>query len=85
MDFSNNIAFERVYYNLESQTLFVIFRNGHGTKYAHENVPKEIYNDFKASKFSNIYYHKKIKDKYNKKIDFLTDEDHKHLNFQKYD
>ncbi|RBQ22340.1 hypothetical protein ALNOE001_20830 [Candidatus Methanobinarius endosymbioticus] len=85
MDFSNNIAFQRVYYNHESKTLFVIFRNGHRTKYAHENVPEDVYNDFKASEFSNRYYYQNIKDKYNKKIDFWTDEDHKHLNFPEYD
>jgi KTSC domain-containing protein len=83
MDFSNNIAFERVYYNNDLKILFVIFRNGHGTKYAHENVPINVYNDFKESEFSNRYYNKNIKDKYNRKIAFLTDEDHKHLSFYK--
>lgn len=84
MNFSNNIAFERVYYDSETRALFVIFRNGHGTKYLHENVPEEIFNDFEKSNFSNRYYHENIKDKYKKEISFLTSEDHNYLNFPEY-
>ncbi len=82
MDFSNNIAFQRVYYDFESKTLFVIFRNGHGTKYAHKNVPNEVFEDFKKSNFSNRFYYKNIKDKYSHEIDFLSDMDHEYLNFK---
>jgi hypothetical protein len=84
MDFSNNIAFQRVYYDSISKTLFVIFRNGHGTKYAHQNVPNEIFQGFKESNFSNKFYYQNIKYKYPYKIDFLTDEDHEYLNFHDY-
>lgn len=84
MDLSNNIAFERVYYDSETRILFVIFRNGHGTKYAHENVPEVVFTDFKESNFSNRYYHENIKDKYKKEISFLTSDDRDYLNFPEY-
>lgn len=84
MDFSNNIAFERVHYDSETKSLFIIFRNGHGTKYLHKNVPKDVFSEFKQSNFSNRYYYDNIKDKYKKEISFLNSEEIDYLNFLKY-
>lgn len=82
--FSNNITFERVYYDNKDKLLFVIFRNRHFTKYSHENVPEDVFADFKRSNFSNRFYHENIKDKYKKEISFLTPEDRDYLNIQEY-
>lgn len=68
-----------------NQKLFLLFLEMGMILIIHGNVPENIYNDFKKSDFSNRYYYQNIKHKYNKKIDFSTDEDHKYLNFSKYD
>ena len=78
--FSNNITFQRVYYDNKSNLLFVILRNGHFTKYAHKNVPEDVFLDFEKSNFSNNFYYKNIKDKYEKEISFLSPEDRDYLN-----
>lgn len=84
MNLVNNPVFEIIEYDIKTKILTLILRNGHGTKYSHSQVPENIYNEFKDSGFSNNFYYKNIKEKYEKKLVFLTNEDKKNLNFPVY-
>jgi KTSC domain-containing protein len=58
---SSSIA--QIGYNPEMRVLHVTFTS-HGQKYRFENVPRSVYEAFRAAKSQGAFYHKHLRGRY---------------------
>lgn len=65
LEFDNDSWISHVKYNTETKEMVITMKGGTKNKYACQNVPREVFEEFKNSPSRGSYFNNNIRGKYN--------------------